>query len=377
MIAKFVPWPPNSGDKRRTLGIVRALAEHGEVTVCAFAGPDEDATPLEAEGIRVRQLPRRGNFLRHLLGFLQSGSITAGRFWDPRLAAVVRDAVGAEETVLIVEHVQLFPYAKRVKAAATVLDMHNIESSLTGRLARAQRGVRRIALHFEARALRRLERTAVRAVNAVAVVSDVDELLLRNVVRHPHVLVVPNAWEKPEPLPHGRDPIVSFVALMSWAPNVDAATWFCAHVWPRVRRQVPDAQLWLVGRNPSAVLRALADESVTVTGTVPDLAPYYERTRVAIAPLRAGGGSRLKILEALAAGRPVVATTVGAEGLEDLIGRGVTVADAPKDMADAIVLRLREPDIGAAEGNAGARAVAEDHSWSAATRPLIGFLERK
>jgi glycosyltransferase involved in cell wall biosynthesis len=119
----------------------------------------------------------------------------------------------------------------------------------------------------------------------------------------------------------------------------------------------------------------LAGPTVEVTGTVPDLEPWYARTRVALAPLLTGGGSRLKILEALAAGRPVVATSIGAEGLEDLIGRGVVVADDPADMAAAVVELLRDPRASAELGRQGIEAVAADHSWAAAVRPLLAALD--
>jgi glycosyltransferase involved in cell wall biosynthesis len=251
--------------------------------------------------------------------------------------------------------------------------MHNVESSLKHRFAMSQRGPRRFVVEAESRALRALERR-VTDLDVVAVASSVDETLLRRVVEHPCVVVVPNAWDQPHPLPASDEPVVSFVGLLSWAPNVDAATWFCRQVWPIVIRELPDARLLLVGRNPTDEVRRLAGGSVHVTGTVPDLEPYYARTRVAVAPLRSGGGSRLKILEALAAGRPVVATTIGAEGLEDLIGRGVTIADDPLAMAEAITVRLRDQDMSAAEGRAGAGAVERDHSWPAATRPLLELL---
>lgn len=373
VIAKFVPWPANSGDKQRTLGVVRALRRQGPVTVCAFSGPDEDEAPLVAEGIEVRSVPLRRNVSNLVGGLVRSGSLTSARFWDPRLARTVQAAAEDGVDAVVVEHVQLLPYASFARAPSTILNMHNVESSLTLRFARSQRGVKRMVLATEAGALRRLERRAT-GMDAVAVVSEVDRQLLEAVLDHPRVIVVPNAWDEPRPLPPAPDPVVSFVALLSWAPNVDAATWFCRDVWPRVLLAVPDARLLLVGRNPSPEVHELASDSIEVTGTVPDLQPYYARTRVAVAPLRAGGGSRLKILEALAAARPVVATTIGAEGLEDLIGRGVTVADDPAEMAELIVARLRDSGLSAEEGRAGAEAVAVDHSWTAATRPLLDVL---
>jgi glycosyltransferase involved in cell wall biosynthesis len=373
VVAKFVPTPPNSGDKRRTLGIVRALRELGPVTLCAFAGPDEDVAALEAEGIDVRAVPLRRRPLDLARGLALSGSLTAARFWDGALARSVAEAVGADTDVLVVEHVQLLPYARGLRAGQRVLDMHNIESSLVSRTAAAASGARRLVLTAEARALRAMERR-VRDLDVIAVVSEGDRAALAQLVHHPRVVVVPNAWDAPRPLDPPGEPVASFVALLSWTPNVQAAVWFCGEVWPRVLAEVPEARLQLVGRNPTAEVRALAGPSVQVTGTVPDLDPWYARTRVALAPLLAGGGSRLKILEALAAARPVVSTTIGVEGLEDLVGRGVVVADDPAAMADAVVRLLTDPAGSDRLGRLGASAVARDHSWQAAVRPLVAEL---
>lgn len=375
MVAKFVPWPANSGDKRRTLGVARALRELGPVTVCAFATEDEDAGPLAREGIAVRSVPLDRGIRSLAEGLARTRSITAARFWSPTLAEAVRDEVAAGCDVLAVEHVQLAHYVRGLAARVTTLDMHNVESELTARHAAARGAPGRMVLRAEVAALRRLERLAT-SFDRVMVVSDVDD---RTLGRHSDAwtIVVPNAWDEPTPLPPSTDPVVSFVALLSWSPNVDAAVWFTEQVWPRVVAQVPDARLQLVGRNPAPAVRRLASPIVEVTGTVPDLTPWYQRTAVAIAPLLAGGGSRLKILEALAHARPVVATTVGAEGLEDLIGRGVEVADDPAAMASAVVRLLRGPDEAARRGCAGAQAVAADHSWKAATAPLLRFVQER
>ena len=134
---------------------------------------------------------------------------------------------------------------------------------------------------------------------------------------------------------------------------------------------MPGAQLLLVGREPAPAVRALAGENVHVTGTVPDVTPYLARSRVVVAPLRAGGGTRLKILEALDTGRPVVATSVGCEGMDDLVGRGVVVADTAPALADAIATLLVDPARASALGRAGHDAVAADHTWDAALAPLL------
>lgn len=373
VVAKFVPSPPNSGDKRRVLGLLRALRRYGSVTLCAFAGEDEDVDALRAEGIDVRSVPLARTPMSLALGVLAGRSLTAARFYDRRLARMVAEAVGNDTDVLVVEHVQLLAYARGLRAGYRVLDMHNVESVLARRMAESAEGARRLAWSAESRALRALERRA-RVVDLVAVVSEVDRQALAEVAPHPDVVVVPNAWDEPEPLPPAEGPVVSFVALLSWGPNVDAAQWFCRRVWPHVTAALPTARLQLVGRNPAPEVRALAGPTVQVTGSVPDLTPWYARTRVAVAPLQAGGGSRLKILEALAAARPVVATTIGAEGLEDLVGRGVVVQDDPQHMAAVIVELLQDSERCAELGGQGAAAVAADHSWPAAVRPLLARL---
>lgn len=375
VVAKFVPWPTDSGDKRRTLGLVRELRRHGRVTLCAFAGPDDDPAPLEAEGITVRSVPLKRRTSTILQGLALGRSLTAARFWDPRLAREIVAAAGAGVDALVLGHVQFLPYARGVPALIPVVDMQNIESALTRRTAQTQKGLKALVFRAEARALRALERRVV-DVDVVSVVSEADRKTLASLVDHSRVVVVPNAWDEVVPLPPAAAPVVSFVALLSWAPNADAATWFCRAVWPLVVDQLPGARLQLVGRSPTEAVRELADDTIQVTGTVPDLEPWYARTRVCIAPLRAGGGSRLKILEALAAARPVVATTVGAEGLEDLIGRGVVVEDDPAGMAAVIVRLLSDPEGTAALGRQGAAAVTADHTWSAAVRPLLAELAK-
>jgi glycosyltransferase involved in cell wall biosynthesis len=373
-VAKFVPWPPNSGDKRRTLGLVHALREQGEVTLCAFAGEDEDAAPLRSDGIDVRTVPLARNPYTLVDGLVRGRSLTAARFWDSRLARVVREAAAEPTDVLVLGHAQLLPYARGLRPRRLVVDMQNIESALARRVADSRRGPRGWVFAAEARALRGVERRT-RAADVVSVVSEADRATLAGVTAHPRVVVVPNAWDAPAPLPPAPDPVASFVALLSWGPNIDAAVWFCTQVWPRVTAALPEARLQLVGRSPAPAVRALAGPTVEVTGTVPDLEPWYARTRIALAPLRAGGGSRLKILESLAAARPVVSTSIGVEGLEDLIGRGVVVADDPAATAAAVLDLLRDLARSHELGLRGAEAVAADHSWSAAVRPLLAELD--
>jgi glycosyltransferase involved in cell wall biosynthesis len=190
------------------------------------------------------------------------------------------------------------------------------------------------------------------------------------------VVVCPNGIDMPAPLAEATTATVAFVATMGWAPNTDAALWLGRDIWPRVLHQLPGARLLLVGRDPTPAVRALASESIEVSGTVADVRPYLARSRVTVAPLRSGGGTRLKLLEALGVGRPVVATSIGVDGLEDLVGRGVMVADDSAGIADALVGLLKEPEAAADMGRAGHDAVAAEHSWDGALAPLLEAVSR-
>ena len=329
---------------------------------------------MRAGGVDVRVVPWPPSPVRAAVGVARTRSLSAARFWDARLhAEVVKASKGAD--LLVVEYAQLSPYVRGTCARRTVLDLHNIESALTQSYAATRRGVRALPYALESRALAALERRALQRFDAVAVVSDVDRHQLPGPVRG-EVLLCPNGWDPGAPLPASAEPVVVFVGLLGWKPNVDAALWLVQQVWPLVRQSRPDARLLLVGRDPAPEVRALAAPDIDVTGTVPDIAPFLARAQVAVAPLRAGGGSRLKVLEALDAGRPVVATTVGAEGLEDLVGEGVELADDPATFAGVVLDLLASPERAQEMGRRGAAAVRARHDWDATLARLVAFAEQ-
>ncbi len=372
MVTKFVPLPANSGGRQRSLAVARRLGERTQLTLCAY---DDGSAPdgLAELGIEVRSVPWRPHLAKAVLGGLRTGSISAGRFWSRELAAEVRRATTPRVDLLLVAYSQMAPLMHETDAALKVLDLHNVESSLLGSYARSQRGARRLAARLEGSAVRRLEKKALAAADAVVVVSERDRERLPAAASE--VLVCPNGWEAAEPLPGPTEPVAAFVGLMGWAPNVDAAVWLARQVWPGVARREPRARLMLVGRDPAPEVQALARPGVEVTGTVPDVRPYLAAARVALAPLRAGGGTRLKILEALGAARPVVATTLGAEGLEDLVGEGLTLADEPDEMADAIAGFLTEPERAAEWGRRGREAVISRYRWDRTLAPMLDWLQ--
>lgn len=373
MVTKFPPLPAQSGGKLRSLAVARALAARGDVVLCCFDDGVADVEGLRAMGIDVRTVPWRPDLLHVARGLARNHSGAVARFWDADLAAVVRGALAEAPTdVLQVEYSHLIPYLWLGEARTKVLDLHNIESSLAESYARGGRTWKARAARVEAPLLRRVERKAVEKVDVTVVVSDDDE---RRLPGRPRTLVrCPNGWTPTEPLPMGDEPVVVFVALLSWQPNVDAAVWFSREVWPKVRAGHPGARLLLVGRSPAPSVRALAAPDIEVTGTVPDVRPYLQRARLAVAPLLSGGGTRLKVLEALDAGRPIVGTSIGLEGLTDLHGRGAVVADGADAMAEEVLALLHSRDKAESLGEEGHRSVAERYSWDRVLQPLLEAL---
>ncbi len=370
MVTKFQPLPDNNGGHQRTLAIARRLAGLGDLVLCGYDDGDADRSGLRDLGIDVRAVPWRVTPSGVARGVAAAHTVTAGRFWSAAMLETVRRAADEMPLDLLqVEYQQMVPFVLDLPAKTSVLDLHNVESALVSSYARARRGGRAVLLRAEAAALRRMERRTIGEFDHVVVVSEKERVRLPAGARS--VLVCPNGREPSEALPDAPDATAAFVATMGWAPNVDAAVWLGREIWPEVLARVPHARLLLVGKDPAPAVRALAGDDVEVTGTVADVTPYLARSRVVLAPLRAGGGTRLKILEALGAGRPVVATSVGCEGLEDLVGRGVVVADTATGLAEAIAGLLVDPARASALGRSGHGAVTADHTWDAALAPLL------
>jgi glycosyltransferase involved in cell wall biosynthesis len=370
MLTKFLPLPDNNGGLQRSLAIARRLAALGELTLFGYDDGNADHQGLRDLGFDVKSVPWHvtpGNVLR---GVVRTQSFSAARFWSAAAAETVRRAAADKSFDLLqVEYQQMVPLAAGLRSKTSVLDLHNVESALVDSYAHTRRGFAWLGLRAEAAALRRMERRTIGRFDHVAVVSEQERKRLPSGANS--VLVCPNGRDPSAVLPPAPNPVVAFVATMGWAPNVDAALWLGREIWPLVLARVPSARLLLVGREPAPSVLTLAGGSVQVTGTVPEVTPYLAESRVVVAPLRAGGGTRLKIMEALDVGRPVVATSVGCEGTEDLVGRGVVVADTKEGLAEAIASLLLDPSRASALGLAGHDAVSSEHTWDRALAPLL------
>ncbi len=243
----------------------------------------------------------------------------------------------------------------------SVLFQHNVESEIWRRhAATAGNPAKRMMYRMEFRKMLRYERAAVCKFQHVIAVSENDRSLMTRWVDGDRVTVVPTgvdlAHYRPDPAASDANasaPLITFVGAMDWEPNVDGVEYFCSEVWPTIKAEVPQARFRIVGRNPDRRVQKWAPNStntndngsIEVTGRVPSIVEHLHQSAVVIVPLRIGGGTRLKIYEAMATAKAVVSTTVGAEGLDVHHGRDIILADDPRSFAQAVIMLLRDPEL--------------------------------
>jgi glycosyltransferase involved in cell wall biosynthesis len=258
---------------------------------------------------------------------------------------------------------QLLPEARALAPRArTVMDAHNVEAQVADRLAEVSRWPLSMLLRRQAAAIARLETRTVRGLDAVLSCSELDAAALRRAgAREVHV--VPNGVELRQ-LPASLEPrdTVAFVGSYDWRPNVDAAVVLAREIWPRVRQACPGLRLAVIGRKPPPLVRELAADDIDVTGRVDDVGPWLLRSFATAMPLRAGSGTRLKVLEAAAARVPIVATRLASEGLPFHDGTHLLHAETPEEFVAALVRLRREPALAGRLADA-AWQVAQEYDW--------------
>ena len=251
----------------------------------------------------------------------------------------------------------------------TVLFQHNVESEIWRRHAGTEANpARRLMYRVEFAKMLRYEQCAVRKLDHVIAVSGHDGDLMQRWVPASHLTVVPTGVDvqefRPDSSVSAEEPLVMFIGAMDWEPNIDGVENFCGTSWPAIKAKIPEARLRIVGRNPGRRVQRLASDSITVTGEVPSVVDHLREAAVVVVPLRIGGGTRLKIYEAMAMGKAVVSTSIGAEGLDVHHGRDLVLADTPIDFAAAVTRLLQDRELRRRYERAAAD-IASRHDWSA------------
>ena len=375
--------PPDTGGRLRSYNILRCLAAEHCVTLLSYYGGVRDKRYEEeiqkelpgAETIytAARDASRFDQTIDYLRRLNQPTPHAVSKFTDPRVARVVEEYDRAHTfDVAICDFLSASRNFPQTPQTPAVLFQHNVESSLWRRIAAAEKNpVKRLAFQLESRKMARYEKETLRRFRQVIAVSENDRDLMLKMDPACRITLVPTGVDtrKFQPAPPSKNDYMRlvFIGSMDWEPNIDAVDYFCREIFPQVRKKWPAAVFQIVGRNPHPKVQKLASDAVTVTGSVPSINPYLSDATVVVVPLRIGGGTRLKIFEAMAMAKAIVSTTVGAEGLDVANGHDLIVADDPPTFAQAILSLLADDNV-RRKYEMAALQVAARHDWSHISR---------
>ncbi|MBI2188552.1 MAG: glycosyltransferase [Acidobacteria bacterium] len=377
-------WPATTGGRVRSLQIVSELARRHAVTVVTTHGPGDDPDglcrrlPPSARVVSIPyEVPKRGSAAFPFAvarSWFSRYPVDLWKWQIPSLREHVHALIERGTVDLCVADFLFAAVNVPTKGRVPiVLFEHNVEHLIWQRLCALEpTGWRRALLEIEWRKLRAREADACRNADLTIAVSDDDRRRLATLAPDARISAIPTGVDTDYFSPNGYHEHahrIVFSGSMDWHPNEDAVLYFVDTILPRIRAEIPDASFTVVGRRPSARLRELAVRpGIVVTGTVDDVRPFIAEASVYVVPLRAGSGTRLKIFEALAMAKPVVSTTVGAEGLGLEPERHFVPADDATAFADAVVRLLRDSERRRALGGEGRSLVEAHYSWATVAR---------
>ncbi|MGD9695165.1 MAG: glycosyltransferase family 4 protein [Thermoleophilia bacterium] len=364
--------PLDNGGKIRNFHLFGALARRHDATLLLTEAPDAaDVARLEAEGLRVVALPKppgRGRYLAYLRQVARGAPLDFAVQANPAVVAWLERHASEIDAVVVgsIGPTVNLPASLR---RPVIIDTQNIDSARRdSELASSPPLRRRLELRAFTAGIARFERRALRAATRVYVCS-ADEVRALARDGHRHVAVAPNGVDLERiaatPEPESAD-LVAFTGDLSYRPNIDAARWMAAEIAPAIRRRAPGVRLLAAGRDAGQDLRGeLAAAGVEVRSPVPDMLDVVREAAVVIVPLTSGGGTRLKILEAFGAGRPVVSTRLGAEGIAAEHGRHLLIADDAEGIAEATARLLADPALRAGLAREARALVEREYGWRA------------
>ena len=380
--------PVDTGGKIRSYNILRHLATQNEVMLLSYYGGRRDQA---YEASIVEHLPGAKTIytaapegalaqsLDYIWKLPSPAPYAVKKFTHPEVQRVVKAWLDENRfDVAVCDFLSASLNFPEQLAIPSVLFQHNVESVLWQRMAETEAmPLRKLSYRIEAAKMIRYETRAMGKFHHVIAVSERDRDEMLRLDSRCGVTVVPTGVDTKQyrvsPSATGNPPIVVFTGSMDWEPNIDAVEYFCRQVWPSILASFPNARFQIVGRNPHARVQRMKSVSVEVTGMVASVGDYLQAATVVVVPLRIGGGTRLKIFEAMAMGKALVSTSIGAEGLDVKHGRDVLLADTPESFSDCVQRLLREPELRRSYERA-ATSLAARYDWSKITVSFANVL---
>lgn len=383
--------PLDTGGKIRSYHILKELARQHDVTLFTFyaAHPHDSHDELRRVLSRVECYPlaipapgSTGDLINYARHVFSSYPYSMAKFYGPGVAEALWKLIHTERhNVIVCDFIVAAGVIPWEFPCPKVLFSHNVEAIIWQRHFRVARNPLWKAICWrEYRTMARAERTFLQRADHILTVSATDRDFFARFIDPCKITAIPTGVDADYFQPDGtaeKENMLVFTGSMDWLPNEDAVFYFADEILPRIRDQIPAVRLWVVGRRPSQRLQTLATQNkgIEITGTVEDIRPYLRQASVCVVPLRVGSGTRLKIFEAMAMGKAVVATSVGAEGLPVQSGKNIILADRPEEFAQSAIRLLMDREARRRMGREARQLVEQKYSWASAANCFDSVLQ--
>jgi polysaccharide biosynthesis protein PslH len=379
----FVPFPPRGGNLQRSFNLIRQASRTHEIHLLALNLESESRRAIEEYGnqlksycktVEVCELPFRWRgarwWLEAICSPFFSRPFSCRALFSKSISERFHGLLDSHPDALLhFDSIDLAFYANSAASFRKVLNHHNCESAIAHRQAANEKNpVQKRYLELQAAKLAAEERSLCASFDMNTVVSEQDRQLLQKIQPSGRYHIVENGVDtehfKPANATSEAHSAI-FTGLLGWGPNLSAMEFMVRNVWPPLKKEFSDAHLYLAGKNPAAQVFAWSkeDSSITVVPNPDDMRPWLSRASVSVCPILEGGGTRLKILDALAMGKPVVSTTIGCEGLRVTDGENIVIADRAEDFAASVARLFENEDFRLRLGSAGRLLVEQEYSW--------------
>lgn len=384
-ISSLFPYPPNNGFKVRVFNLIKPLSKRHEITLISFIDPKENQRNISLLGKychKIRTVPFPQPKIKYSL-FNSLPRAVCGYTSDQMQQTINEETKKTTFDVMIIEHLVMAKYLPPFFQGLSVLSLHDVESLRYKSTSKRKKGIKKkLWIIAETWKLYKYEINVTKKFDLCITVSEKDKKILQRWSPNGHFIEVPIGIDlsqfKPLPTPENDGKIITFCGALDYRPNTEAVLYFYRKIFPLIRSKIPKVTFLVVGRRPPMEIENLSlDRNVIVTGTVDDIKPFLMQSSVFVSPILSGGGSKVKIIQAMACGLLVISTTKGYEGINAIPGKELLVADKPAEFANHVVSLLQDRDLKNEISKRGRARIVRDYDMKAIANNLYLILRHE
>ena len=384
-MAPRLPVPSDSGAKIRTFNLIKQLSVFAKVTLLTFDFEGKKRVPEALQELGIDTVTLRASEKTNPFFLFSKKPFSIRKYYSIVLCQKIRELIVKDKYDLVhFDHIHTAQYINDINDIPSVIDEHNIEFKILERCVNPESNIfKKLIFKQQASKMSKFEASIATEASCCLTVSELDKVeLLKLAHNNVKVEIIPNgvdtdyfssAQKTDNKLLGLKEDALVFTGSMDWLPNSDAVEYFCADILPLIWQKKPETKFYVVGKNPPEKIKKLGhkDKRIIITGMVSDVRPFIIKSKVFVVPLRIGGGTRLKILEALSMQKAVVSTTIGAEGIDIIDGRHILLADKPKDFSNKVISLLEDLELTNNLGKQGRKLVLEKYDWQIIGKSLL------